>query len=750
MPTYVQADRPLTVTTPLGKDALLAVGLSAREGLSQLFHFHLDAKAEQKSAVAFDKLLGQPVGVRLELPGKKERFFHGICCRVSQGESDPTFTDYRLELVPKFWLLTKRAQSRIFQHKSVPDILKEVLTGVDVAFELQGSFQPRDYCVQYRETDFNFASRLMEEEGIYYFFKHAAGAHTMVVANTPGSHPDLPAGSKITYKNLSQAPALADECIYDLGKTQELTSGKFTLWDHTFELPHKHLEAEKPITDGVEVGAVSHKLKVGDNGKLEVYDWPGQYAQRFDGIDRGGGEQPAELQKIFDDNKRTVEIRMQQEAAGAVALHGASNCRQMVSGYKFTVASGDPLSAPLKADGAYVLTSVSHTVRVDANYRSGAGSGFSYANSFTCIPAKLPFRPPRVTPKPVVAGSQSAVVVGPAGEEIFTDKYGRVKVQFHWDRQGKNDADSSCWVRVGTLWAGRQWGVIHIPRVGQEVIVDFLEGDPDQPIIVGSVFNPDQMPAYKLPDEKTKSYVKSNTSPGGVGFNEIRLEDKKDKEQVFMHAQRNMDVRVRNDSLERVLHDRHLIVGDDKDGQKVGDQLELVYRDKHLRVNRHQAEQIDGNYQLLVGKGEAQDGGNLDVSVEKQKTETIGGGYDLHVTKDKNEKVDGTASLTAGQDKHQKIGMNYAVESGQTVHIKAGMTVVIEAGVQLSLKVGGNFIDISPAGVAIQGTMVMINSGGAAGEGQGAKPNSPKDAKDAKPTKPTEADNAQTGHKSCK
>jgi type VI secretion system secreted protein VgrG len=325
-----------------------------------------------------------------------------------------------------------------------------------------------------------------------------------------------------------------------------------------------------------------------------------------------------------------------------------------------------------------------------------------------------------------------------------------VKVQFHWDRQGKNDADSSCWVRVGTLWAGRQWGVIHIPRVGQEVIVDFLEGDPDQPIVVGSVFNPDQMPAYKLPDEKTKSYVKSNTSPGGVGFNEIRLEDKKDKEQVFMHAQRNMDVRVRNDSLERVLHDRHLIVGDDKDGQRVGDQLELVYRDKHLRVNRHQAEQIDGNYQLLVGKGEAQDGGNLDVSVEKQKTETIGGGYDLHVTKDKSEKVDGTASLTAGQDKHQKIGMNYAVESGQTVHIKAGMTVVIEAGVQLSLKVGGNFIDISPAGVAIQGTMVMINSGGAAGEGQGAKPNSPKDAKDAKPTEPTEADNAQTGHKSCK
>jgi type VI secretion system secreted protein VgrG len=258
------------------------------------------------------------------------------------------------------------------------------------------------------------------------------------------------------------------------------------------------------------------------------------------------------------------------------------------------------------------------------------------------------------------------------------------------------------------------------------------------------------MPAYKLPDEKTKSYIKTNTSPGGVGFNEIRLEDKKDKEQVFMHAQRNMDVRVRNDSLERVVHDRHLIVGEDKDGQKVGDQLELVYRDKHLRVHRHQAEQIDGNYQLLVGKGEADAGGNLDVSIEKQKTETIGGGHDLRVAEDQSVKVGGTASLAVGTDLHEKVGMNYAVESGQTVHIKGGMTVVIEAGMQLTLKVGGSFVDISPVGVAIQGPMVLINSGGAAGAGLGAKPKAPKDANEAKPTKPTEADNAQTGHKSCK
>jgi type VI secretion system secreted protein VgrG len=794
MPTYVQADRPLSVSTPLGADKLIAVGFSGREGLSQLFHFRIDAKAELKTAIDFDKLLGQPVSVKLLLPQAKERFFHGICSRVSQGESDNVFTDYRLEVVPQFWLLTKRAGSRIFQQKSVPDILKEVLAGLNVIFQIQGTFAPRDFCVQYRETDFNFACRLMEEEGIFYFFKHTAGGHQMVVANTPGSHPDLPTASTITYKNLTQAPAQDEEVIYDLGKTQEVTSGKFTLWDHSFELPHKHLEAEKPITDTVQAGQVTHKLKVGDNGKLEVYDWPGEYAQRFDGVAPGGGDRAGDLQKIFTDNKRTVEIRMQEEATGAVVLQGSSNCRQMVSGHKFTLKAIDEGSKSLKADGSYVLTAVSHTARLDADYRTGDGTGFNYSNSFTCIPAAVTFRPPRVTPKPIVPGTQTAVVVGPKGEEIFTDKYGRVKVQFHWDRQGKNDADSSCWVRVTQPWAGKRWGGFFIPRIGQEVIVDFQEGDPDQPIIVGAVYNADQMHPYlgQGPDAKHKqdpklSGFKTNTTPGGVGFNELRFDDTKGQEQVFVHAERNMDERVKNDRMERVIHDRHLIVGADKDGQKAGDQREKVYQDKHLHVLRHQVEQVEGNVKYTVGKGQADDGGNVDILIEKDKKELIekdshlhvkgdrktkfdkshslavggdqkvkiGGADHLEVTKDQNIKLGGGHSLQVGQDQNVKVGMNCALESGMTVHIKAGMTLVLEAGAQLSLKVGGNFIDISPAGVSIQGTMVLINSGGAAGSGPGASPQAPQapdaptDAAKAEPTDPTQADDAVTGHKSC-
>jgi type VI secretion system secreted protein VgrG len=816
MPAVTQANRPLVLTTPLGQDKLIAAAIQAREAISQLFQFQIDCRAVRGTAIDFGKLLGQKVSLKLELPNKKERFFSGLCARVTQGETDRDFDNYRLDVVPQFWLLTRRAQSRIFQHMNVPDILKKVLTGLDVAFQIQGTFEQRDYCVQYRETDFNFASRLMEEEGIYYFFKHTTGGSQMVVANTPQSHPDLTPTSELEFKMLTEADAQDNEAIYELNKTQEVTSGKFTLWDHTFELPHKHLEADKPITDSVQAGKVSHTLKVGENGKLEVYDWPGEYAQRFDGVNRSGGDQPAEVQKIFTDNKRTVQLRMEAAAAGAVTLHGSSNLRHLVPGFKVTVKAISDTTKPLGADGPYVLTSVTHSARTGA-IRSGDDTAFTYDNSFTMMPAGVPFRPARVTPKPVVAGTQTAVVVGPKGEEIFTDKYGRVKVQFHWDREGKNDADSSCWVRVTQPWAGKRWGAFFIPRIGQEIIVDFLEGDPDQPIGVGCVYNADQMHPYlgNGPDTKNRSDhhqdpklcgVKSNTTPGGAGFNEWRFDDTKGKEQVFVHAEKDMDVRIKCDRRERVINDAHLIVGYEKDGKKGGDQKEKVYQDKHLHVLRDQQEKIEGNAYLTVGKGKADDGGRLQVVTEKERYGLIGGQDQLHVkkaqfvavddeqhitvTKDKLEllkannhlhvtadqkvKVDGGQSLTVGGDQKEKvggahslsvggkqdvkIGSAHALEAGQTVYIKGGQTVVIEAGTQLSLKVGGNFVDIGAAGVTIVGTMVKINSGGAAGSGTAPSPaapdapddaTAPEDATEATPADPAVADDALSGQKSC-
>lgn len=561
MAEYTQEKRLMEVTTPLGKDALLLVAFTGQEAISRLFSFQLDLLAENKTEVAFDKLLGQKITIRLSLPDDEKRYFSGICNRVSQGERDTVFTRYRLEIVPEFWKLTRKAQSRIFQQKSVPDILKKVLEGLDVTYDIQGTFHPRDFCVQYRETDFNFASRLMEEEGIYYFFKHTADGHKMVLANTSQSHPDLPVESKIIYEEVEGGKRDEDR-INEWEKVQEWRSGKYTLWDHCFELPHKHLETEATILDSVQAGKVSHKLKVGGNDKFEIYDYPGEYAQRFDGVDRGGGDRSGDLQKIFQDNRRTVGIRMDEETVPGLVIQGAGNCRQFVSGHKFN------LERHFNADGPYVLTSVTHSARQSGDYRSSPQGESSYSNSFTCSPFAIPFRPQRITPKPVVQGTQTAVVVGPKGEEIFTDKYSRVKVQFHWDRDGKNDAESSCWVRVGTLWAGKQWGVIHVPRIDQEVIVDFLEGDPDQPIIVGSVYNAREMPPYKLPDNKTQSGIKSRSTTGGSAdnFNEFRFEDKKGEEEVYLHAEKDLKIEVEHDETSEVQNNRKatIAVNDDE------------------------------------------------------------------------------------------------------------------------------------------------------------------------------------------
>lgn len=807
--------RPLRISTPLGKDVFLAVRFEGTEGISQLFHYTIDVVTPVANPIPIHEVIGQPISIALDLPLGGKRFFHGLCNRMSQCESDKVFTKYRIEIVPQFWLLTKRAQSRIYQNINVPAILKDVFKGLDVDDRLTGKFEKRDYCAQYRESDFNFASRMMEEEGIFYYFEYSENKHVMVLGNAPQTHPTVPGKVVIAYQSVSEEASTGEDHITELFKVQELTSNKVTLRDHTFELPHLHNAAEKEIPASVTVGKVEHKLKTEVNEVLEVYDWPGEYAQRFDGIDSGGNEQPGEVKKISEDSKRTTDLRMKQIATGSVRIQGSGSARQMTSGHKFTLAtrSQDYVATPLKAEGDYVITSVRHESQLPANYRSEqGGTGFRYTNSFTSIPAALPYLPPRIAQKPIVSGSQTAVVVGPPGEEIFTDKYGRIKVQFHWDRYGKNDAKSSCWVRVAQISAGRFWGALSIPRIGQEVVIDFLGGDPDQPICIGCVYNPDQMPRYKLPDEKTKSYIRTNSTMGGVGYNELCFEDKAGKEQVYIHAQRNLDERVRNDSLERIGNNRHLRVGfyleNDHKGEtgneaKKGSQYEEVAIDQHLKVHNNKDEQVGGNMKLLVGGGDGD--GNLDIHVKKDQKVLIDGNSDLHVQAAVRESIDGTYDLTVKESAHETIKGSFdqhvtgeqilsidsnahltvggsrnekvtgalsqsvlkfdhksstsvAIEAGTIVHLKAGVNLVIEAPV-LTLKGSGGFVNISPAGVAISGTMVLINSGGVAGAGPGASPADPKtatdakaalDAVDAKPVQPMDAAFSKTGDKSSK
>lgn len=672
----------MNLTTPLGKDVLLINRLHADEGLSQLFRYSLEMLQEETTEgvrpkiVEPSEVLGQPMVIKVGPTDERPdvyRYFHGICVNFSQGNRDTRFTAYRAELVPAAWLLTQITRSRIFQQKSVPDILKLVFEGLQVKYEIQGTFHPRNYCVQYHESDWDFASRLMEEEGIFYFFEHTESDHTMVVANTGQSHRDCP--------HQATFPFTTD--IAELGKDwaggvlrwrvdSQLRTGKYTTWDHNFQLPGKSLEATELSC-----------FNIGPNQKLEFYDFPGEYAKRFDGIDPGGSERSSDLQKVFDDRQRTVKLRQQEIDVAYKNISGGGDALTMIAGHTFTLAK----HPNAENNAQHILVTLEIDVDQTPTYETDDVVADSFRAKFVCIPKTgqaAPFRPLRKTEKPIVYGSQTAVVVGPSGEEIFTDKYGRVKVQFHWDREATGDSDSSCWIRVATPWAGNKWGSIHIPRVGMEVVINFLEGDPDQPIIVGAVYNPNMMPPYTLPDEKTKSTLKSNSSKGGNGFNELRFEDKAYEEQIFIHAQRNQDINVKNDCMESIGNDRHLTVANN--------QHEEIKGDKHVKV---------------VG--------------------------------DHNEQIGSNVSLKVGADKQDKIGTNYALDAGMAIHIKAGMTVVIEAGVSLTLKVGGNFINLSPGGIFINGTMVMINSGGSPGSGAGCNPDPPKPPKAADTGQPGRA-----------
>ena len=717
-----QKNRFLFLHPPTGDDSLLLTSFRGHEEVSRLFRFELEMFADD-NAIKPPQIVGKPVefGVKRALPDgtEIERPFHGFVSRFSAGDEEDGRRAYRAEVVPWLWFLTRTSDCRIFQHKTIPQIIEQIFgdlgfTDYDIG-EITGHHPQWEYCVQYRETDFNFVSRLMEQEGIYYYFKHEKGKHTMMLADHAGGYYDLPE-KEVDYPTDSGSRAMEDH-ITSWTHDYAYRTGKWTHTDYNFETPSTNLMTDEITT-----------VDLPNNKNYEFYDYPGEYM-------------------ITGDGQPLSKFRMEEEEVEYDIVHGASKCKTFSPGGMFKVRQH---RSPSEKGGQYTITSIHHSAVEPMGYESGAGGGGEdYSNSFTCIPNKVEYRPARLTPKPIVQGAQTAVVTGPPGEEIWPDKYGRVKVQFHWDREGEKDEKTTCWMRTMQNSAGKQWGSMFIPRIGQEVVVDFLEGDPDKPLITGLVYNAEQMPHYDLPGEKTKSYIKTNTSPGGDGHNEIRFEDLKDKEQIYMHAERNMDVRVKNDSMERIIVNRHLIVGNEGDNGKVGNQQEQVYQDKHLRVHRNQIEQIDGNMELMIGHGEADDGGNLDIVIEKTKKELIEADNHLHVKGNHTEMVDGSRHITFGGNKEEAIGGKSLHKVGDEVHINAGSKIILEAGQRISLKVGGNFVDIGPSGVTIVGTLVKINSGGSAGNGKDADPQEPIDAKKAAPAAPTEADNSTTGYKSA-
>lgn len=549
-----QENRLLEAITPAGKDVLLLESLSGQEGLSRPFRFVLKLVAQVKSEadaptgnpekVKPHTLIGQSMTVRIELSdgigqATGTRYLTGLCERFAKEHQDDEFAHYTAVIVPWFNLLKCATNCRIFQGHDVTQIIQQLVGehgyGGQLKLEVSKSYTARDYCVQYRETDFDFLSRLMESEGIYYYFEHTNGNHVMVLADAPSCYRDLPNKSSFNY-----APAtgqqLTEDTIRSWGLEEEIHAGKWTTRDYHHEMPHNFAEVTETSPS------------VADEGKkFEVYDYALDYAKKFNQPGSSGG--------VRSEGEKLVRVRMEKEETFHMLASGWSRCRAFTTGYKIKVAGGD-------AAGSYLITELRHEATQQPDYKTGESPGTAYQNSFRLIPAATPFVPPASTGRPAIHGLQTAFVIDESAsgnsEEIWPDKYGRVRVRFHWDREAK----SACWLRVVQPWAGKAWGGLFLPRVGDEVAVSFLEGDPDLPVVVGSLYNSENMPPFTLPANKTQSGLLTHSSKGGGGsnFNMIRLEDKLGSEEIHIQAEKDHTVLIKHDETRSVKNDRTTVI----------------------------------------------------------------------------------------------------------------------------------------------------------------------------------------------
>lgn len=613
----------IAISTPLGKDVLLLRGFGGSESISQLFHFDLDLLSE-KDSITFQDVVGKSVTVHVNTADGGKRHFNGFLSGFSQGPQERRLTAYHARMVPWLWFLTRTADCRIFQNQKVPDIIQKIFTDLkfhDFELRLYGTYTPRDYCVQYRETDFNFVSRLMEEEGICYFFDHQDGKHVLVLADDPSAHKPCPNQATARYNFYGPGATYQEDLVTEWNYYEEFRPGAWAQTDYNFETP-------------------STSLAVTVNGKnpYEIYEYPGEHNVRALG-------------------DRLAKIRLQEQSVPCVLSRGTSMCRNFRSGFQFTLQEHYRTDLNQK----YLLTTVRHSANSGGNYEVGAPGGgeFTYRNSFECVPASTIYRPPRVTPTPLVQGCQTAVVVGPGGEEIYTDKYGRVKVQFHWDREGKKNENSSCWIRVSHPWAGQGWGSVSIPRIGQEVIVDFLEGDPDQPIIVGRVYNAEQMPPFGMPGGAVISGVKSNSTKGGGGYNEISLNDTKGTELINIQAQY--------------------------------DQQKLVKHDERVNVGHDRTEQVGNNETITIGNNRTEKVGvNENITIGSNRTETVGSNETISIGSNRTETVGSNESITVALTRTRNVGVNEMVNVGAAQEITVGAAQTVTVGAARAKTVGAN------------------------------------------------------------
>ena len=625
-----QTHREATVKTVLGGDVLLFKRMQCSEALGRLSEFRIEL-ASERGDIKIADVLGTGMTVSLDLPQGGKRHFHGIVTRFAyQGWRDG-MPSYLAIVRPALWLLTRATNCRIFQDKTTLAILKEVIGAYGGAIALDDGLlsatpAQREYCVQYRESDFDFVCRLLEEEGIYFYFRHADGDHTMVLADGYGAHETVGGYDSIPFRDEDKARNVLEEAVTRLNPGGEIQPSVMVLNDFDFD------KASSSVSGGLLVKA-NVPAPFGQQS-YEHYDYPGRYIA----TGTGNGFARARMEALHGQGER---------------IEGAASARGVTTGALFTLADH-----PRDDENRVFLVTSAETSITGVDYRSdgregGRNEGLKFECSFEAIGKEHSYRPPASARKPIVQGPQTAMVVGKAGEEIWTDKYGRIKVQFHWDRLGHSDETSSCWVRVQQGWAGKGWGMMFVPRIGMEVVVSFLEGDPDRPLVTGCVYNSDSMPPYALPADQTKSTVKSNTSKGGNGFNEIRFEDKKDSEEIFVQAEKDFNRVVKN------------------------------------------------NDTLKVGF-EKKDKGDQTIGIANDQSLDVGNDRKVHVKNDQTVAIDNNLSTTVKNDETRKVDNNQSV--------KVGNKIVIEANTSIELKVGGSSVKIEAAKITIKAPEIAVQS----------------------------------------
>ncbi|TDK46867.1 type VI secretion system Vgr family protein [Antarcticimicrobium luteum] len=640
-----------------------------REGLSTLTETTVEFQSKNKSLDLKD-FIGKPMRVHMLDEQMKERQFQGLCISVENLGFRDGYGQYVAEVRPWAWMLTRTLNCRIFQEKTAVQIIEEVFSEhgfSDFQKRLSDSYEVRPYCVQYRESDFDFISRLMEEEGIYYYFdsdKAQSVSERMVLSDGVNGHSPVPGEATLDFHARDNTDRRRGDHIAEWTEQEELTRGKVTLTDYDFLSP----SADLKVANAIKKGSHSHNT-------YEVYDYPGHYRK-----DTGLG------------NKR-ARVRMEAEAVRHKRWRGAGSVRTLATGFTFKLKD----HPDRKANADYIITDAVHYLQLDTDYKEGGlrhdlkplnadfpeeMSGDAYACVFGAIPKNEQFRAPLNTPWPEIPGMHTATVVGKSGEEIWTDEHGRIKVQFHWDRVGKRDENASCWVRVVTPWSGKGWGMVAVPRMDQEVVIQFEEGDPDRPICTGMLYNKDTMPPYDYPADQTQLGIKTNSSKGGGGYNELMFDDKKDAELMRVQAQKDHQMLIKNKSVVTIGQDAVDAGAHDDEGS-----LSQV-------VRNHVTQTIqEGNHYCTIEKGD-----------EEYKIET--GSQLLEIKKDKTQKIDGkhTKTITGNDATTVKTG-------NMTVDVKSGK-ITMTAAVEILLKVGGSSVKIDNSGVTIKGPIIKIQGDG--------------------------------------